>query len=213
MTHSAAAAAPIEALVFDLGGVLLQLRPSLSFAAFAAIGMPQFESIWKNDTPSKSLYRFEVGQIDSNVFRQEVLEFCKHELTQRQFDTAFNAMLGDIDNSYFPLLQKLKVDYQLYLLSNNNDIHLKMIEQRYPQLRTYFHACYFSQEIALRKPHLDAFSYVTERTDIPAHHALFIDDSEQNVAASQQAGMRGIHLPRNTDVRAALAAIVPGRLP
>lgn len=202
----------VSAIVFDVGGVLLKLYPEKSFAAFAAAGAPGFDRIWREDTPSKSLYRFEVGAIDTAQFRREINEALQASLNDTVFDDAFNAMLGVIEEGTWQLLDVLKQKLPLYVLSNNNVLHLSAIERTYPKFRSLFRDAYFSQEIQARKPDKDAFEKTLARSGVQAAHALFIDDSEANIEAAKSCGMQGLYLPRNSDLRHALRQCLPSTL-
>lgn len=206
-----AAEAP-SAILFDVGGVLLKLRPEDSFAAFAEAGAPGFGHIWQHDTPEKSLYRFEVGAIDTPQFRREILRCLQASCSDDVFDAAFGAMLGPIDDATWRLLATLKQQLPLYVLSNNNVLHLRAIESRYPAFRSYFVGAYFSQEIAARKPDAEAFEKTIALGSLPAARTLFIDDSTANITAAQAAGLQTLYLPRNNDLSAALQSCLPSPL-
>jgi putative hydrolase of the HAD superfamily len=202
----------VEAIVFDVGGVLLALEPEKSFAAFARAGAPGFDRIWQRDTAQKSLYRFEVGEIDVAQFRREIGADLGATLSEPAFDAAFCAMLGPIADDHFALLTTLSAAMPLFVLSNNNVLHLTAIERRYPSFRTFFREAYFSQEIRARKPEANAFSLTLQRAKVAAERTLFVDDSEANVAAARAQGMQGMHLPRNGDLRQALRGCLPSTL-
>ena len=195
-------------MLFDLGGVLLRLRPDDAVAAFARAGAPTFGVIWEHDTPQKSLLRLEVGAIDAATFRREVNAAMGTTLSADAFDVAFNAMLGPIAPAAFALLAALRKRYRVFLLSNNNVLHLAVIESVYPQLRGCFEAALFSQEIAAHKPAAEAFEKALVAIGAPADEILFIDDSQANIDAAAALGLQTHVLVRNADVTEALAHLL-----
>jgi glucose-1-phosphatase len=121
-------------------------------------------------------------------------------LTNEQIKDAWNALLLDFRPQSIAVLPQLKEKYELYLLSNTNEIHLQEFQHRYEVWRPghvfddLFDAAYYSHRIGHRKPNASAFEYVLQKHQLNAAETIFIDDSINNIEAAQQLGLQTVHL-------------------
>ncbi len=121
---------PIKNLVFDLGGVILDLSvPDTlhSFARVSGIDLPQVKKLF---VESEGFLQYEKGEIGDDEFRDFVRRLYAIEASDEELDRCWNAMLLGIPVQKLDLLLQLKEKYSVYLLSNTNTIHLDYIEQK-----------------------------------------------------------------------------------
>jgi putative hydrolase of the HAD superfamily len=116
-----------------------------------------------------------------------------------EIDAAWCAMLIDFPAEKIEMLQQLQKHYQLYLFSNTNSIHIRYFHRLFRDkfgysLSDLFVKDYYSSEIQLRKPTQESFQFVLNDADINPSETLFIDDSDQNIAGAELAGMYAIHI-------------------
>lgn len=190
-----------SAIIFDLGGVVLNLDYNLTINAFKELGKENFDKLYAQSQQDKIFDLFETGAIAADEFRKYMKSFFSHSVNDVEVDTAWNAMLLDLPKHRIDLLRKLKEYYRIYLFSNTNSIHLscfkKIIKDQYGDpdlLETIFHQTYYSHLIGKRKPNADAFQTILSQHGLKAAETLFIDDSIQHIEGAKELGIQTIHL-------------------
>lgn len=182
----------ISAIIFDLGGVLLDLDQGKTLRAFHKLGL-DLEDV--NDS-SPIFTDFETGKINAADFRQGIQTLSKGVLTNEQIDHAWNLMLLDTTEERFRLLEQLRKNFSVYLLSNTNSIHIdyfrNYIETQFgiERWNNLFDKQFLSYEIGLRKPHREIYDFVLNDIGREANECIFIDDNTTNI---RNAGALGIH--------------------
>lgn len=193
-------AAPIDTVLLDLGGVLIDVDYQRTARAFHALGFERFEELYSKAQQDHLFDGFETGALSPARFRDRIRELHRMDLTDREIDACWNAMLGTIPAERLALVARLRERYQVLLLSNTNAIHVPAFEAiiaRYngvTDFKELFHGAYYSCEIGLRKPHAEAFHHVLQRHGAAPERTLFIDDSIQHVDGARAAGLQAEHL-------------------
>lgn len=188
-----------KAIIFDLGGVLLDIDFRLTEKAFADLGVSDFSAFF-NQFHSNSLFKKLETGIDEALFYDEFRAGTGLSLSDEQIKDAWNALLLDFRLESLAVLPQLKSKYQLYLLSNTNEIHLNEFQHRYTLLQqeqefdALFDAAYYSHRIGHRKPNASAFEFVINAHDLNPAETIFIDDSINNIEAAKQLGLQTVHL-------------------
>lgn len=189
-----------NAIIFDLGGVILNIDYHLTSKAFKSLGFDDFDAVYSQAKQSNVFDLFETGKISANEFRAFIRTF-KNDLKDEEIDHAWNAMLLDLPPERIELLKRLRDDLPIYLLSNTNSIHikafLKIVKESYGDANlfdTIFTNHYYSSEIGFRKPNADCFEYIIKENDLEPNQTLFIDDSIQHVEGAKNIGLRAFHL-------------------
>jgi putative hydrolase of the HAD superfamily len=189
---------PVSAIIFDLGGVIINIDPSLTHKAFDNLGVSQIDKQFTFTHQEKVFKDFEVGNITTEGFRNSFRKFIEHPVSDDAIDAAWNAMLLDIPPHRIELLKKLNSQYETYLLSNTNIIHMQSINSYLKQehglenLGPLFNTCYFSQEIGVRKPNAEAFEYVLKAHNLSPKNTLFFDDNADNINTSAELGIQSV---------------------
>ncbi len=197
----------IRNIIFDYGGVIVDLHPQRTEAAFRQLGIADF-SMHFNMLKQTSLFdKLETGKLTAAEFRNQLNLTLRTNFSNQQIDDAWNAMLGGISKEKLDLLQEVKSSYRTFLLSNTNSIHLQKLTgyllQTYgrPDLDAYFEKVYYSFLVGLRKPDTAIFLKVIRDNGLLAGETLFIDDSPQHVAGAKAAGLRALLFPAGEDLR------------
>lgn len=190
----------IKNILFDLGGVVLDIDPERTVAAFEALGLESVRENYNFPTQTGLFDRFEVGAISPAEFRDGLRSLFGKPLTDGQIDTAWNAMLLDFSPQRLAALEQVRRHYRCFLLSNTNDIHLEaylaILRQNHqrPSLEYLFEALYYSQRVGLRKPDPAIFQLVIDQNGLEPAETLFIDDAAINLEGARQTGLRTYHL-------------------
>jgi putative hydrolase of the HAD superfamily len=193
-----------KALLFDLGGVLIDIDYQATESAFEQLGVIDFKNRYTQFAQNELFDRFECGQISPQHFVNLLLPFTAQGTTPNQVVAAWNAMIGSFPIEKMKLIEQLSKDFPLFMLSNTNELHwvpvLKEWQKVSPvQLSTYFVSIFLSHQIGQRKPHVQTFSWVCERMGFAPQDVLFIDDSPQHIAGAQRAGLQTLFYQNAAD--------------
>jgi len=194
-----------DAIIFDLGGVIIDLDYQKTIDAFVELGMNNFETIYSQASQQKLFNDFEIGQISPQYFINQLLPFLKNGTSPNKVVEAWNAMILSVPLAKIELLEKLKKKYPLFLLSNTNDLHVPLVRKEWAKvtdkpMESFFNKIYFSHELHLRKPNADIFETVCELENLNPKTTLFIDDSIQHIEGAASIGLKTYHLKKSTDL-------------
>lgn len=185
----------IKNVIFDLGGVLLNIDYHKTADAFKMLGVHQFDEFYSQANANHLFEALETGEISEENFYQAIQPHCSPGTTISQMQSAWNAMLLDFRMDSLAVLENLKEKYNLYLLSNTNSIHLHAFNQKFRELThktsldEYFIRSYYSHVIQLRKPYASTYQWVLNDGNMIAAETLFIDDSANNIAGAKEVGI------------------------
>jgi|TARA_B110000495_G_C22999888_1_gene589906 HAD superfamily hydrolase (TIGR01549 family) len=195
----------VKNIIFDLGGVILNIDYGQTANAFKKIGVTNFDEIYSQAKQGQVFDKLETGKLSIEEFSNYMKEFVP-SLKSIDIDKAWNAMLLDLPVQRIDLLKELKKGYRLFLLSNTNEIHIKafrkMIKSSYGEyiLDDIFEQQYYSSEIGMRKPNVDCFQYVLDQNGLEPSETLFIDDSMQHVEGARKLKIKAYHLKQEEDI-------------
>lgn len=215
----------IKAIVFDMGGVLLDLDLDACFKACREdLG---FERVAEFVGPchQKGLFmRLEEGAISADEFYSGVLEMSAPGKTREDVIAAFRHFLIGIEPYKIQLIKELGEKYDLYMLSNNNAMCMPFAREEFSRkglpLESFFKKLFLSYEMRLLKPGDAIFreaareiGVMSGAPDSPAkaEEMLFIDDSPANVEAALRNGMKAVHYRQGDDLRSTLEQALKGR--
>lgn len=190
---------PAKNIIFDLGGVIINLNQDLTYKAFHNLFPSNFNTILNQLETTNWLERYELGEFSSKDFLNWFKQFDS-KVTDIQLTNAWNSILLDIPKARIDLITRLSKTYNVYLLSNTNQIHYQFIvdyvKTNFENLdfNSLFKKMYLSHEIKLRKPNKSIFEYVLNDSKLTATETVFIDDSEEHVTSAKQLGIDAYHL-------------------
>jgi putative hydrolase of the HAD superfamily len=189
----------IRNLIFDLGGVILDLDVPATLKSFSRLsGIPEAEvqEIFKGE---KGFEEYEMGRMDDGDFRNFIRDVYRITVSNDQIDGCWNAMLRGIPIRKLELLESLKSHYNVFLLSNTNNIHHEYINKtlmpsivKGKVLEDYFHKAYYSHRMLKRKPNPDIYLQVLDENGFIPMETLFLDDNAANVEGARGAGIEAV---------------------
>jgi putative hydrolase of the HAD superfamily len=195
---------PVKNIIFDLGGVLINLNYQLTRAAFENLGIANFNDLYTQHKANPLFENLEVGAIEPEAFYEALREATGLTLSNDQLETAWNAMLLDFPVERLQWLDQIKNKYNIYLFSNTNAIHYNAFTAIYaqtapliglhPDFNHFFIEAHYSHTLGQRKPELAAFEAVLAKSGLDAAQTLFIDDTISNIEGAQKAGLQTIFL-------------------
>ena len=195
------AAAEVEAIVFDLGGVILDVDLQRSVEALKALNA---EGVGVQDVLAEnaSVFRdLELGLVTPEAFVRAFREYypAARGVSDAGIWDAWNAMLMPFDAERVELLRGLGRQGRVFLLSNTNLPHRirfrELFRERFGgSFDALFAQCFYSDELHLRKPDPEIFRQVAAQIGTAPGHMLFIDDNAADIAAARSEGWQVCHL-------------------
>ena len=190
----------IDAIIFDLGGVILNIDYQLPVKAFKKLGIENFNELFSQVTQSNLFNDYETGNITSEDFIKEIKKQLPEDTSEEAIINAWNSILLDLPEERLFSLEKAAENHRIFLLSNTNALHIDSFNQyllnnlQLPSLEPFFETLYLSYEVGLRKPDLRIFEYVLQDAGLAPERTLFIDDSIQHIQAASELGILTKHL-------------------
>ena len=195
----------INTIIFDIGNVLIDIDYEVMVAEFAKIASVDFHQIVTYSHQDRVFDQYEKGQISSAQFRDTLRRYLKPGVTDEEIDAAWNSILIHYPAEKFELLKKLRSQYQIFALSNINELHIAAIDVQVQKqfgaadMSSYFDHAFYSHEMGHRKPEKEIYQIVLEERALEPSGTLFIDDKLENINAAAALGIRVHHLTdRNT---------------
>lgn len=184
----------VKNILFDLGAVLIDIDFEKVCKSFEKIGVKDFENQYSQLSASTLFEDLEKGKISDTFFYEAIQKQIQSTLPSEEIKNAWNSILLDFRIDTMQYLTQLKTDYNLFLLSNTNAIHLIEInllaqqQLHVEELDVFFTKAYYSFKMGMRKPNADIFEFVLKDAGLVAEETLFIDDSKPNIITAQQLG-------------------------
>lgn len=196
----------IKNIIFDFGGVIIDIDFWFSINAFKKLGATDFENVYSQSQQSGIFDELDIGSISPEEFCEAMKCYLPKTATTQQIIDAWNAILIGIPEHRIRLLERIKRHYRIFLLSNTNRIHypvyISELQQKYgyKNLSELFEKVYLSYEVKMRKPDKAFFKLVLEENNLKVEETLFIDDSQQNLPPADELRMQTYFLKKGEDV-------------
>ena len=190
----------IKNLLFDLGGVIMDIKKDNCVEAFRRLGLTDPDSFFGDYGQQGPFKLIEEGKITVSDFHDRIRALSSRPLTDAEIDTAFCKFLIGIPVERLRALAELRHKYGIYLLSNTNIIMWDAtIADEFRKdgatREEYFDGIVTSFEAKCLKPAPEIFEYTIEHLGIKAHETLFFDDSVSNLSGAEALGFRTAHVP------------------
>ena len=191
---------PIKNIIFDLGGIFMNLDFKLTEQAFIDLGVTEFPTMFNQHHSNDLFEQLETGKISPEVFYDAFRKESGSSLSNEQIKTAWNALLLNFPPERLQWLDTIRQRYKVYLFSNTNLIHhdafMEILEKENGEtnFNRYFIKAWYSHELGLRKPYPESFTEILRQENLLAAETLFIDDTYKNIEGAQKTGLQTIHL-------------------
>jgi len=178
-------------IIFDLGGVLIDLHEQKTIDCFGGANISAFYSKKLNPAFISLAHSFEKGEISSDQFRNGVSNLFRLKISKAKFVMCWNAMIGDMPTYRIEMLLELREKYNIFVLSNTNEIHQKYFTKQDYWEPALFDGVYFSHELGMRKPEKEIFELVLEENNLVPEETYYVDDNADNIEAANNLGIFG----------------------
>ena len=195
----------IKAIIFDLGGVLLNIDYQKTISEFEKLGFQSFDKQFSQEEQSRLFKQFERGEISEEQLFAKLREKGPANVTDQQMKSAWNSMLLNFPDQNLKFLIQAGKNYRTFLLSNTNETHLKAFNKILQQehdteaLDNFFEKAYYSHLTGMRKPEKQIFTRVLSENNLKAEETLFIDDTEQHLDSAKELGIQTFLKKQGTD--------------
>jgi len=190
----------IKNIIFDLGGVIINLNNQLTEDAFVALGTKPIREYFGHGHADAFFKDYEVGKISDRQFIDAVKELTGISASDEEIVRAWNALLLDFPPERIRLLKELGKRYRLFLFSNTNALHLAALQKIYRdtfpvgELDEHFEKTYYSHLLGMRKPDTASYRHILRENGLNPAETLFVDDAMINVEGANAAELTGFYL-------------------
>lgn len=198
----------IDCIIFDLGGVIVNLDYGLTIKAFSKLAGYDISPDYSQQRQADIFSNFEVGSITAAEFRQELRQLFNVEAADELIDQAWSAMILDFPPKRLELIRQISQQKRIFLLSNINELHLATSDRKFTEamgpdggtLAEQFERAYYSHLVRDRKPNPSIFQRVIDENNLAPDKTLFLDDTAHNLVGAQQVGLKTIHITHQTPI-------------
>lgn len=185
----------IKAVVFDIGGVILDLDMEVCKQAFKTrIGFETIDDYIDTYCQKGFWGDLESGKIDGGEFLSRCVECSRQGTTEADVLACFRDFLIGVDPAKIAFLKELSKEYPLYVLSNNNPVAMVYIRDFFRKegadMDKIFTRMFLSYEMKTMKPSREIFEMAADGIGLPAEEVLFVDDSSRNIDVAASVGFK-----------------------
>lgn len=197
----------VDALLFDLGGVLVDVDWGRAFAAWSAASGVPAAALAQRFRRDAAYEAHECAALSDGRFFAHLKECLGITLDDAALLGGWNAILGEPFPGSADLLRRVAGSVPVHVFSNTNPAHVAHWRPRYRALLAPAREVIVSCELGRRKPDPEAFRLAAARIGVAPARIAFFDDLEENAAGARAAGMLGFHVPSFQHLAARLASL------
>lgn len=199
-----------ELILFDLGGVLIDIDYQATEKAFVQLGTVDFQEAYTQFQQNQLFDLFETGKISAQHFINKLLDKTRKGTSPNEVVHAWNAMILTFSDKKVQLLLELAKTRRIALLSNTNELHMVQVLKEWSKVShvpftSLFEHVFLSHEIKQRKPHPETFKWVCSQLKVEPEKVLFIDDSPQHIEGALEAGLQTFYYQNDVTFYALLS--------
>ena len=190
MTHNPRPKADINAIIFDLGNVFVNVHYDIFFKKIQRVSDPPADEIARVMSPEKIL--FDKGQIPKETFYENIRQKLHLPIGMDTFFDWWNQIFS-LDENMVDLGGKLSKNYQTFLLTNIDEIHYLYLKEKYFSKLSFLRDLMLSFEVGYCKPERRIYAKCLNKFKVKPERGLFIDDKKENVEAASEIGFSVLH--------------------
>jgi glucose-1-phosphatase len=197
-------ASQIQALLFDLGGVVVEIDFNRAFAHWQSISrlsLAELKAAFTFDVPYQ---RHERGEITANEYFVHLAQHLQLQDDPARIAEGWNSIFIAEITETLRMIETARAKLPCYAFTNTNAAHKAAWSVKFPAVVHAFDHIFVSSEIGHRKPDRSAFEFVAHSVGVPLESTLFFDDTLENVDGALAAGLEAVYVRRPEDVRTAL---------
>ncbi|MBQ0080637.1 MAG: HAD family phosphatase [Alistipes sp.] len=185
----------IKNLVFDLGGILVDLSFSTSVDFFKPFSPKGLDVLLAEIDENHFFTRCQAGEFTTDELLSYIQQHCEKPITKQEIAYGWNLCLRQIPIERLRLIKELRSKYKVYMLSNICELHWDFIEKSFFDgqgipASECFDELFLSYEMGMVKPNDEIYQALINRTGIIPSQTLYIDDLLPNIEAGRRAGFQ-----------------------
>ena len=190
----------MKALLFDLGGVLIDIDFQIAFGRFEKISSLDHDQI-KNRFQMDEMYKqHEIGQLDWTKYASHLRSTFELDANDDEIAQCWNSIFKGEISQTTKAIEQFDTNTDCYMFSNTNTTHYNFWNYKYPQVVSLFKQVFISSELGLRKPDVPAFEAISQSTGYALEDLVFFDDTEENIDGARKAGLDAVLVNSPVDV-------------
>jgi len=203
----------IKNIVFDFGGVIVNLCRETAVKKFIEIGVANADELLDAYHQVGLFLEVEDGTLTAEEFRKKLSIVAGKELTYDQVFQGWFGFVTDVPLYRLEYLLELRKKYNLYILSNTNPYIMGWARSTEftsvgQPLDYYFDKIYASYEMKEVKPNRAIFEHMIQDAGLLPHETLFVDDGAANIKMAKELGMYTFQPVNGEDWRDDLSALL-----
>ena len=194
----------VDALLFDLGGVVIEIDFDRVFSHWALSSDQSLEIIKSRFAFDSNYERHERGEIDASEYFASLRKSMGINITDEEFAAGWNSLYVGETPGVSTLLSKVGEKLSIYAFTNSNFTHQLVWSKQFKQVLSLFREVFVSSEIGKRKPEPAAFHAISFELGVKLENILFFDDSLENIVGAEKVGMQTVHVTSPKDIEIGL---------
>lgn len=182
----------IKAVLFDLGGVVINIHFDRCFQSWANSAQLPFEHVKAKFKFDDAYASHEVSAISGAQYHAHICDLIGAPLSVSAFLQGWNAIYGEPFRETLALIRDLKSKYRIYAFTNSNPLHREVWQEKFRDELTAFDRVFCSSQLKHRKPDAAAFARIVSETKLGKNELLFIDDLKENVEGARAFGIQSV---------------------
>jgi putative hydrolase of the HAD superfamily len=194
-----------DALLFDLGGVVIDFDFQRAFARWAETTSCDAAHLRERFSRDQAFKLHETGRLTDEAYFESLRMSLGINISNADFLDGWNAIFVGEMPGISGLLAKVAMNVPLYAFTNTNRAHHLYWSRHLANFVSHFKEIFLSYKIGLRKPDAEAFQFVVEAIGVPAERILFFDDVLANIEGARACGLQAVHVTTRSTVPEILA--------
>lgn len=186
----------IDTLVFDYGGVLVNIDDGQVVRALKGLGLSTLKQLWYARTIKRLMHQFINGLVPEDICLEEMRMLCRKGTTKEDILDVLDKLCGNLPIERMQALVELRKKYKIYLLSNiNNFLWRKSVRQIRDlglEPADCFDNFFLSYDIGIAKPDRGIYDHLIAKTGLIPEHTLYFDDRKDNYEAGCRCGFKSV---------------------
>ncbi len=197
----------IEGLLFDLGGVVIEINFECAFQVWKRWTLLSIEEMRHRFKMDEAYEQHERGEMEASAYFSHLRNILELEASDSAIASGWNAIFLNEIVETVNYIRAVKNELPCFAFTNSNPTHQLSWMSAFPRVVESFDQIFVSSELGLRKPEREAFEAIANATGVGLDAMLFFDDTLENINGAQTAGMPAIHVKGHLDVKQALSEI------
>ncbi|MGD1973252.1 MAG: HAD family phosphatase [Desulfobacterales bacterium] len=198
----------VDALLFDLGGVVIEIDFDRVFSHWALSSNQSLEIIRSKFTFDSNYERHERGEIEALEYFASLRKSMGINITDKEFMAGWNSLYVGEMPGVSTLLSRVGEKLPIYAFTNSNVTHQLVWSKMFKQVLSLFREVFVSSEIGKRKPEPAAFHAISNDIGVKLENILFFDDSLENIEGAEKVGIQTVHVTSPQDIEIDLKAFL-----